>query len=518
MKRTGSARRPVGGWSTALAASLCANPAHLAAQCPDGTPPPCRAQPARVATPTASNSVAVLYFDNLSPDTMDLYLADGLTEELITRLGTVERLRVKSRAAVARYRRVPGDPLAFGRALGVALIVNGSVRRGGGRIRATVELVRTSSGDRVWGDYYDRGEADFIAIEEDIARRVATAIAGRLLPGERAALAVRPTRDPVAYDHFVKGNYYLAQRTAHAVARAIDEYQAAVRQDPIFTQALARTAYAYALFLDWGWEYPGVSPDTLLRRGVVAVDRALQLDSTASDSWMARAYLLAQGNPHSLTAAREAFVRAITLDSGNAEAYHQYGSILGALGEDSAAAAAYGRALALDPDRLITLFQLGALRAIQRRYHEAFQWLDSALRVEPGFAYGYAVRALEHVILGDTAQALADAELAVQLGAGYPGEASLAVVESGEGDTVGASARIEKVLRGGVDSLRPDPTEGVFLGGALVALNQPERAIAFLERVRPRGWGLWYLLRLAAFDPVRSHPRFQRLVEEARPK
>jgi len=494
-------------------------PHSAAAQCPDGSPPPCRAQPGRAAPTPASNSVAVLYFDNLSRDTADAYLAEGLTDEIIARLGQIERLNVKSRTAVSRHRGAGTDPMVLSRALGVAYVVNGTVRRGKDRLRVTVELLQAASGDRLWGQQYDRAQADFLAIQEDIAVSVASAIAGRLLPAERSSLAGRPTRRPAAYDHFVKGNYYLGQRTPRAVARAIEEYQAAGQADPTFAQAFARIAYAYALFPDWGWAFPGVPPESLLARGLSAADGALRQDSAASDAWMARAYLLAQRNPKTLTGVREAFKRAIALDPRNAEAHHQYAFVLLGLGEDSAAAEDFRRALDLDPERPITLHHLGVLRIIQRRYDEALRWLDSALSVEPAFADAYPFRALSHLMLGQTPQARRDAEVAVRLApTRYLGEAALAIVEAQEGDTLTSRRRIDDLLHGTVDSLRPTPMEGLFLGWALVSVNERKRAIDLLERAQPRGWQLSYRLRYPGFDPIRADPRFQRLVEESRPK
>ncbi len=490
--------------------------APLAAQCPDGSPPPCRSQLAHASTP-APNSVAVLYFDNLSRDTADAYLADGLTDEIIARLGQIERLKVKSRTAVRHYRGAGLEVPALGRALGVTYLVNGTVRRGGGqagRLRVTVELLRTPSGDRLWGQLYDRAKADLLAIQEDIAVAVATAIAGQLLPKERSSLVVRPTRNPDAYDHFVKGNYYLAQRTARAVARAIEEYRSALQLDQTFSRALARIAYAYALFLDWGWDYAGVPSESLLARGFAAADSALRRDSSSSDAWMARAYLRAMGDTKA-AGTTEAFERAIELDPRNAEAYHQYAAVLKGLGQDSAAAEANRRALDLDPERIITLFQLGLLRVRERRYEEAIRWLDSALSLDPGFAHAHAFRARCRLLLGQTAQALSDAEVAVRLGAGSDGEAVLATVEAREADTLSGRRRIDQLLRDLVDP--PRPNEGFFLASALVALNEWERAIDLLERVRPRGWRLWDWLRSPEFDPVRADPRFQRLVEESRP-
>ncbi len=489
---------------------------NLSAQCPDGSPPPCRPALARAVAP-APNSVAVFYFENLSRDTADAYLADGLTDEIIARLGQIERLKVKSRTAVQHYLGAGLEVAALSRALGVAYFVNGTVRRGGGRLRVTVELLKARSGDRLWGQQYDRTQTDLLAIQEDIAVAVATAIAGRLLPVERSSRAERPTRNPEAYDRFVKGNYYLAQRTAPAVTRAIEEYHAAVHLDPNFTRALARIAYAYALFLDWGWEYPGAPPESLLARGFAAADSALRRDSSSSDTWMARAYLLAMRDAKA-TGATEAFERAIALDPRNAEAYHQYGFVLLGLGQDSAAADAFHQALYVDPERAITLHHLGALRVLQRRYDEGLRWLDSALSVDPGLAAAYSFRALCRLSLRQVRLARTDAEVAARLGLGWEAEAHLAAVEAQEGDTLSGRKRIDNLLRGSVDSLRPSNWEGFVVGWSLVGLNERERAVDLLRRVRPRGWRLWYYLRYPGFDPLRADPRFQRLIEESKPQ
>src|SRR5438128_12333951 len=304
----------------------------LTAQCPDGSPPPCRLT-SHASTAPAPNSVAVLYFDNLSADTADAYLAEGLTEELIARLGQLPRLAVKSRAAVQRFRQSGADPLAAARALGVARLVTGSVRRGGNRLRVTVELVRASDGEPVWGDLYDRTDADLLAVEEDIARAVASAIGGRLLPAERATLAVRPTASPEAYDHFLRGNHFLLARTGGSVARAIEQYEAATRLDPQFADAFARMAFGYGLFLEWSWPSPITPRDSLLARAVGAADRALALRPASSDACVARGQLLSvpdlsyRSPPHQ-DAVLQAFERAIALDPRSAEARHQYGALL----------------------------------------------------------------------------------------------------------------------------------------------------------------------------------------------
>src|SRR2546428_7296480 len=208
---------------------LLAAPA-LRAQCPDGSAPPCGRQGALVPPP--SNSVAVLYFENLSRDTADAYIADGFTEEITARLGQITRLSVTSRAAARRFRNAGLlSTTDLGRALNAAYLVNGSVRHGGSQLRVTVELVRATSGARIWGEQYDRRAADLLEIEGDVAQAVATGIAGRLLPTERAMLAVRPTRNPEAYDHYLRGNRLLWREVETSVLPGVGEYQAALKLD-----------------------------------------------------------------------------------------------------------------------------------------------------------------------------------------------------------------------------------------------------------------------------------------------
>src|SRR2546425_1292593 len=505
--------------------SVVASYNGLHAQCPDGSPPPCRAagaDPGRTPE-VAPNSVAVLYFDNLSPDTADAYLADGLTEEITSRLGGVQRLQIKrpSRDAVRRLRdTVPDYLVAIGRVLRVRYLVEGSVRRAGARVRVSVRLVKATDGFSIWGEDYDRATSDLLALQEAIAREVASGIAGRLVPAERAALAARPTRNPEAYERFLRGNYYLAQRTPSSVARAIEEYEAAVKVDPEFTSALARIARGYAAFLSptFTWDYGNAPPESLLARGFAADDRALQHDANSSDAWMARAALLAVGDPRTFEGAKAAFERAIALDPGNAEAHHSYAAYLRVLGDDSGAAAAYHRALAIEPQRAISLQGLGWLYLNARRYAEALRWLDSALAVDPGFYLAFVRRARVHLLLDQTAEARSDAETAVRLGAGdrLSGQTVLALVEARLGDTLAARGRVDRLLRDLQHPEHPSPN-AAFLGAALAAVGEPDRALDFLEHV-PRGVWVWSELRAPEFDPIRPDPRFQRLVQESRPK
>ena len=469
-----------------------------------------RARPSRT-TELPPTSVAVLYFENLSHDSLDAYLIDGLSEEITSRLGQVSRLHVKSRNAVRRFRNdTLFDPATIGRELGVRYLVEGSVRRAGPRVRVAVRLVNAADGFRVWGTDFSQGTADLLALQVGIADSVATSIAGRLLPAERAALAAHPTRSPAAYDHYLRGNYYLAQRTQRSVTLAIREYDAAARLDSGFAMALARRAYGDALYLSWGWAYTGASPNELLDQGFAAVDRALAQDSASSDAWMARAYLLTVRHPRTYEAVCATLERAIAIDPGNAEAHHRYAWVLAQLGQDSAAVAANLRALAIDPERAITLAQLGEGSMATGHLNEAERWFDSSLAVDPAADYARSDRAFVRMWLGDSAGARVDA-----LRLNDP--AVLGMLDTRAGDALLARSRMQAALQG-VGTSGPVTVAGAWnLSMALVAIGAWEPLFDLLDRVRPRGPSLWYLLRMPGFEAVGEHPRYRRLVEESRP-
>jgi adenylate cyclase len=491
---------------------------RLAGQCPDGTPAPCGGRaPGAQAMPF---SVAVLYFENLSRDTSDTYLADGLTEEITSRLGDVRRLEVKSRNSVRPFRgEAAADLAAIGRRLRVRYLVEGSVRRGGARVRVSARLIRADNGFRVWGADYDRSTADLLALQEEIAGEVATTIAGQLLPQERARLAARPTTNAEAYDHFLRGNYYLAFRSPGSAVRAAEEYDAAIRLDPAFSAALARSSLTYSLVLDWGWPFPGISRDSLVARSATAAAQAARLDSTSADAWTAEAYALSHEHAVTYQGVIEAIERAVALDPRNAEAWHQYGWFLYVLGRTTDAVAALQRALALEPARAISCEHIARALRDDRRYAEARRWIDSAIVLDPAQSYYYEIRTTILLALGDTAGARRDAEASARLGGDYPfwGAAARAYVGLATGDTSGAATLESRMLAATRDPRHLSLVEAAFISSVMARAGRTDAALSYLENAQPRSALLWVVVRVAAFDPLRSEPRFQRLLEGLRP-
>ena len=507
------ARRPLVAWPTTSGLvwclAVCAT-GNLKGQCPDGTPPPCGARPARVAAAPAANTVAVLYFT--TRDTSDAYLADGLTEDIATGLGRLApRVEVKAPSSVRRAQREnAGNLRGLGRALGVRYVVDGGLRRTPAGYRVSVRLVSAQDETTAWGQTYDESSAGLLDLPVGVTRAVAEAMGGSLAPAERTSLAARPTRDPAAWEHVLRGNFLLARRTQEDAQRAANEYQEAIGLDSTYVDAYGALGTAYALAHNWSWSFPGLTQDSLLDRAERAADRALALDSGSATAWAAVGQTRFEREPLRLGSATVAFRRAIALGPRRADSYHHLGIGLLLQGEDSEGVAALRHAVALDPERPITLTWLSHAAFRERRYDAARLWLDSATGVSPGFPYALSSRAVVRTYQGDTAGARRDALEALRASRGdsLMAIATLAWIEAVGHDTAQARrhARAVTTAPGAVldEAL-------AWTAAALLALGDRGAALALLERCQRNAF-LRFYLGYEAFDSLRVEPRFQRLV------
>jgi len=468
-----------------------------------------------------TSSVAVLYLENRSADTLDAYLAAGLTDAITTRLGRVGGLRVKSRGAVARLQSSGvTDPSDAGRLLGVQYVVRGDVTRIGNRVHAAIQLVNATDATEVWTGDFTTARDSLLAVGDSVVEHLAKSTGGTLASGDRGALIQLAALNPAAHDRFLRGSFHLARRNPVSVAQAIDEFDEAHRIDPAMTSALAREGYAYAVFADWGWPHPrGLTNEQLIQRGLAAADQAVRQDSASAEAWLARAHLLFLRHPHTLDGVVDAFQRAVTLDSMNAEAHYQYGQALMASGNAAGAVAHYKRAIALEPDWASPLMSLGALVARSGDFEVGLRWLDSAIAVDPSSSYSYAARSTTRSVAGRHADALKDAQRAVRVAAGYhvPPYAAMAVALALGGDTATARRWADSAFRAVPDTTRLSVTDAFYVAAALVRTGQVDRGLDVLERTNQENAWLWFYMTSPLFDAVRQHKRFVRISDRAKP-
>jgi len=501
---------------TALAFAVLPSCRLAALQCPDGAPPPCRSA-TRPAAP-AANSVAVLYFENATRDTNDAYLSDGITEEIISRLSGIERVTVRSRYLVRRYRGTAlEDPAAVGRALNVTYLVSGSVRRAGGRLRVNAELIRAAGGAQVWGRQFDQSGDDVFAIQEAVAREVATGIVGRLLPNEQQSLAVRPTTSAEAYQAVLRGNFNLARRDSAGMVRAIAEYESALRADPAYVDALARVGLAYGIARSNGYGI-GLPADTLTARAMRYSSDVVRRAPNSSEAWAAMGLAHLVDQPRTLEGVREGLERSIALDPSNAEPHHLLGFSLALLGQDSLGLEHDRMALALEPARPVTIMHLAHFAMKHRHTAEAMRWVDSALAFNPAFVNGRMLRATLLMAAGDTAEARAE----VAHWRDLPWQRLF--VQSLYEQVLAPHGRDSAQVREWREQIRAAiPAELPVNLGAYCALtivmatNDAGTVMPLLEAAQPRGAYVHYFMTFPMFDGVRSDPEFQRLFRETAP-
>ena len=292
-----------------------------------------------MAVPT--KSIAVLPFVNMSSDKENEYFVDGLTEEVLNRLAQISALRVPGRTSSFAFKGRNSDLRQVGTELGVAHVLEGSVRKAGDRLRITAQLVRTADGFHLWSQNFDRKLDDVFAIQDEIARAIADALSTPLGLGEPAH-SQRRTKDMEAYDQFLQARALLGQRSPERLRRAIELLTAAVERDPGFANGWAVLAQARALSL----YYLNDIPDPL-KGAEEAARKALALDDSIAIAHSALADVLR--DRRDWLAAEAEYTRALQLSPGEAETHNQYAQMLLKLGRIDRALQHALRACELEP-------------------------------------------------------------------------------------------------------------------------------------------------------------------------
>jgi TolB-like protein/Tfp pilus assembly protein PilF len=450
-------------------------------------------------------SIAILPLENLSDDASQEYFADGMTDELITNLGQISALRVISRTSSMAYKRVRKLLPEIARELNVDAVVEGTVLRVGSRVRITAQLIEVPVERHIWAQSFQGDMHDPLALQNSVARAIAEQIQATLTQPEQAALQNSKPLDPVAYEAYLKGRYFLNKRTGDGLRQAVEHFSHAIETDPTYAAAYSGLADAYALSGDW--KYGALSPQEAFAHTRAAATKALALDDSLGEAHASLAFALDLYG-WDWEAAEAEYKRAIKLNPGYATAHQWYSWHLMMMGRNSEGLQELKQAESLDPLSLIISADMADALSVARLYDQAVQQSKKILEMDPSFAVGHYElgQALEQKHMHD--EAIAEFERAIEL-SGHSG-----AFDSHLGYAYAVSGRREEAIKI-IDGLEAqhdlNPSIDADIALIYAGLGDLDQAMISLNKAYEARFKVSILLR-PAFDPLRADARFQDLL------
>lgn len=329
--------------------------------------------------------LAVLPFVDLSGDERYGYFSDGLTDEMITQLGRLnpERLGVIGRTSAMQYRSTNKSLQRIARELGVTYLLEGSVRRGGSRVRVSAQLIHASDQTHRWTGSYERELHDVLALQSDVARAIAKEIEVKLAPRERERLSAAAAVHPQSYEDYLKGRYLWNARTREALDKSIQHFERAIRSEPRYAAAYAGLADSHLTLHDLDY----VPPKLAIRKAKQAAATALEIDEELAEPHVS----LAHAYFHELdwASAEREFSRGMELNPSYATAHFYYANYLLAVGRCAEAIQEAGRARALDPVSLPAQTNVAMIFCLAGQPDKAIEESLAALETDPNYASAY---------------------------------------------------------------------------------------------------------------------------------
>jgi adenylate cyclase len=443
-------------------------------------------------------SVAVLPFRDPGGAPEEEYFAAGIAEEILDELAQVPGLRVAARTSSFHFggRDAPVSDIA--RQLGVATVLDGSVRREGGRVRVSARLADATD-RQVWARTFEGDAADVFGMQIEIARTVAQMLRTQLLP-ERAQSAP----GAAAHDLYLQGLFHWNRRGVVQVRRAIDLFEEAIRLEPDYARAHAGLGLAWAVASLYA---PQVRPDDALARAEAAARRAIELDPALADAHAALGYTY-QWLWRWEDALRE-LKRAVELNPNHSTSRQWYGEQLTLAGRAAEAESQLRQAVALDPLSPVAHGNLGLVLLLNGRVPAAIAQLEATQRMDPGLAFPLLLLHRTYLHVGRHEDARTAGRRFAELeGGGNPADL-VALVDAIASPGQRAAGRA--VLARWRQAARPDWVDIAFYH---VMLDDHDSALDALERALAERAPMMSTVRVAPFwDPLRSDPRFQRIVQ-----
>jgi TolB-like protein/Tfp pilus assembly protein PilF len=472
--------------------------------------------PRRVALPNESSSaasaksIAVLPFENLSDDKANAYFAEGVQDEILTRLAKIADLKVISRTSTQKYKSAPDNLREIAKQLGVTNILEGTVQKANDQVRVNVQLINAMNDAHLWADIYDRKVTDIFAAESEIAKTIADTLQAKLTGSEMAAMAKAPTANSEAYELYLKGRYFWNKRTGADLHKAIDYFNQAISKDPGYALAYVGLADSYVLLSVYG----AAAPKDSIPQAKAAVKSALELDSNLAEAHASSGII--SDSDYQFEHAITEFERAIQLSPNYATAHHWFGDgPLMALGRFDRALVEGKRAVELDPLSLINNADLGWIFINARRYDEAIAQLRKAIEIDPRFylARYYLAEALQ--LKGQLPEAMVEYKATVELN-----DDPIALAFLGNACArAGQKEEAQKILARLTEAAKTRYVSQYSFALVLIGLGDKEGAVDALERAYRNGESADIcIIRVDPFlDDLRGHPRFEALAEKILP-
>jgi TolB-like protein/Tfp pilus assembly protein PilF len=451
--------------------------------------------------------LAVLPFENLGGDPDQEYFSDGLTQEMINRLGNLnsQRLAVIARSSSMRYKHKELEVAQIGRELGVDYLLQGTVLREGGIVHVTAELVQVRGQTHLWSRRYQRDWRDVWALQGDLAQGVAAEIQLKLTAAQQARLAGGHMTSPEAHEAYLKGLYFWAKVTEQGTREAINYFQQAISLDPAYAEAYASLGSCYGIL----GNLTAIPPNESFPRNKAAALKALELDDAVSEAHAQLGYA-SMFYDHDWPRAEGEFRSALELNPSNANAHRGLAQYFVSNARFDDALAEIERARQLDPVSLGINSDEGWFLHFARRPDEAIAQLRRTLELDPDFGYAHFTLGNAYELKGEFDQAIFEYQTAIALSGNLSGRiASLGHAYAMTGRKHEARQilkRLKELSNHGYVS--PYHTALVYVG-----LGEKDKAFMWLEKAHSDHYWMMAFLKVdPRLDPLRSDLRFQDLV------
>ena len=450
-------------------------------------------------------SIAVLPMENLSHDPAQEYFVDGMTDQLITDLAQSTSLRVISRTSVMQYKGARMLLPAIARALDVDVVVEGSVERQQGKVRIQAQLLDARADRHLWAQTYERDEGNIWALQNEITREIAYQVAAKLRPQTETDHTQSRPINPAAYENYLRGNYYWAQRTLTSLNKATEYFQRAVDSEPSYALPYVGLANVYNVLSFYG----GPSPSDSFPKAEAAARTALALDDRLGEAHAALADTLYSYHWDWAGAERE-FQTAIRLEPGYATAHHWYGELLTILGRQKESIAELERARDLDPLSLSVNQSLGGAYRVARHYDEAALQLKKTIELDPSFAPAHEELGWTYMEKGMPNEAVSEFERAVDLSGNSPSDVAALGWGLAKMGKLSEARKIATQLKAHAHEAYISPEA---LARLYVALHEKDLAIQQLEQAyRTHVDTLNQIKVEPCYDSLRSDVGFQAIL------